>query len=95
MKTIEQDIKKLHKLEQEGKKITWKVDGKVTEEFKQHSLKLVELKKDFQSKYGRQALVTFAMYSTLEKRLKYVPKGSPKHSPTRLQNSKGNGYGNM
>ena len=91
---IEQDIKELHNLEQKGKKIQWKVDGVVTEEFKKHSKLLVELKKSFKAKYGEKALVTFVMYTTLKTRLQNVPNCLNK-SNFKLQNSKGNGYGNL
>lgn len=93
--TIEEDIKELHNSDRQGAKITWKVDGVITDEFKDHSKQDVELRKKFQSKWGKQCLITFNMYSTLQKRLQYVPTGNAKLSSTRLQKSKGNGYGNM
>jgi hypothetical protein len=94
LSNIEQDIKELHNLEQKYKKVEWKVNGVVTEEFKKYSELLVELKKSFQAKHGKRALVTFVIYNTLKTRLQNVPKGLNK-STFKLQNSKGNGYGNL
>lgn len=93
--TIAEDIKELHNSEKEGSKLTWKIDGVITEEFKNHSKKHLELRKSFQSKWGKDCLVTFNMYKTLKKRLEFVPKGNAKLSTTRLQNSKGNKFGNL
>ena len=93
--TIEEDIKELHNSDKEGANIPWKVNGIITDEYRNHSNKDVELRKNFESKWGRNCLVTFNMYSTLKKRLEYVPTGNAKLSRTRLQKSKGNGYGNL
>ena len=92
--TIEEDIKDLHKLEQKGKKIDWKINGEINPEFRNHSNELVESKKLFQSKWGKKSLITFVMYTTLKTRLQNVPNNFNK-STFRLQNSKGNGYGNL
>jgi len=92
--TIEEDIKKLHKVCEAGKKITWKVDGVITDEYREQIKKEVEAKKEFQSKWGEQRLITFAMYSTLKTRLQNVPNNLNKSICKRL-NSKGNGYGNL
>lgn len=92
--TIEEDIKKLHKVCEAGKKITWKVDGVITDEYREQVKKGVEAKKEFQSKWGNQCLITFVMYSTLKTRLQNVPNNLNK-SICKLQNSKGNGYGDL
>ena len=92
--TIEEDIKELHKLEQKGKNIVWKINGEINPEFRNHSNALVELKKTFQSKWGDKCLTTFVIYTTLKTRLQNVPNNLNK-STFKLQNSKGNGYGNL
>ncbi len=92
--TIEEDIKKLHKVCEAGKKVTFKVEGVITEEYKKQVKKEIEAKKEFQSKWGKQCLTTFVIYSTLKTRLQNVPNNLNK-SICKLQNSKGNGYGNL
>ncbi len=92
--TIEDDIKKLHNLCVKGKKINWKVDGVITDEYREQVKKEVEAKTEFQSKWGKQCLTTFVIYSTLKTRLQNVPNNLNK-STFKLQSSKGNGFGNM
>lgn len=92
--TIEEDITKLHKVCESGKKVTWKVDGVVTNEFKEQVKREVEAKQEFKSKWGEKCLTTFVMYSTLKTRLQNVPNNLNK-STFKPQKSKGNGYGNM
>ena len=92
--TIQDDIKSLHNLCAKGAKITWKIDGVITNEYRDQVKKEVEAKKEFQSKWGKQCLTTFAIYSTLKTRLQNVPNNLNK-STFKLQSSKGNGYGNM
>ena len=92
--TIQEDITSLHKLCAKGKKITWKVDGVITDEYREQVKKEVEAKKEFQAKWGKQCLTTFVIYSTLKTRLQNVPNNLNK-STFKLQKSKGNGYGNM
>tara|TARA_R110002074_G_scaffold351664_1_gene522853 strand:- start:258 stop:614 length:357 start_codon:yes stop_codon:yes gene_type:complete len=88
--TIEDDIKKLHNLCAKGKKI----DGVITNEYREQVKKEVEAKTEFQSKWGKQCLTTFVIYSTLKTRLQNVPNNLNK-SAFKLQSSKGNGFGNM
>ena len=92
--TIEEDIKKLHKVCETGKKTTRKVGGVITDEYKEQVKKEVEAKKEFESKWGEKCLTTFVMYSTLKTRLQNVPNSLNK-SVCKLQNSKGNGHGNL
>lgn len=94
MTTIQEDIIALHNLERLGKGIDWKIDGEINPDFISHNAELVELKKSFQSKWGKKCLTTFAIYNTLKTRLQNVPNNLNK-SAFKLQNSKGNGYGNM
>lgn len=89
--TIQEDIKTLHKIV--SQKVEWKRDGVVTEEFKIYAKEQAEAKKEFQNKWGEKCLITFVMYNTLKTRLQNVPNNLNKS--TKLQNSKGNGYGNM
>ena len=91
---IEDDIKKLHNLCAKGKKITWKVDGVITDEYKEQVRKEIKAKTDFKSKWGEKCLTTFVMYSTLKTRLQNVPNNLNK-SVFKLQSSKGNGFGNI
>jgi len=88
MTTIQEDITILHKICAKGKKMTFKVDGVITNEFIEHSKKEAEAKKEFQSKYGKECLTTFVIYSTLKTRLQNVPNNLNKSF--KLKKSKGN-----
>ena len=88
--SIEQDIRDLHKLEEQGKGIPWKIDGVVNPEFRSHAKMMAKAYGDFGEKHGGHCLRCFRIYSTLKTRLQNVPKNLNK-STFKLRNSKGEG----
>ena len=90
--TIENDIKTLHKIC--SQKVEWKINGEITDEYRKFVKEQTAAKIEFQSKWGKQCLTTFVIYTTLKTRLQNVPNNLNK-STFKLQNSKGNGFGNM
>lgn len=91
---LQKDIKALHEVCEKVKKITYKVDGVMTQEFKNWTTEQTEAKQKFVEKYGMKMLEEFNMYSTLKNRLLHTGNYKNK-SNFRLQNSKGYGYGNL
>ena len=72
MEVLVRDIKSLHELSDKVRKTTFKVDGVITDEYREVASNYAEGAKKFLATHGSARMSTFTQYTTLKKRLQHV-----------------------